>query len=207
MDYKIVVTGIGTDVGKTVVSAILAEALKASYWKPVQAGDLDQGDALTVNQLTDNVKIIPEAFRLTQPMSPHAAARRDGVKIHVYDLDYPSIDGNLVIEGAGGLMVPINSDGLTYLDVFKAWKIPIVVVSKHYLGSINHTLLTVEALKSVELEIIGIVFVGEENVDTESIILKKTGLKMIMRVPWTDQLDKKFIAEQADYPGIKYTFL
>lgn len=207
MDYKIVVTGIGTDVGKTVVSAILAEALKASYWKPVQAGDLDQGDALTVNQLTDEVKIIPEAFRLTEPMSPHAAAERDGVKIELFDLDYPKVDGDLIIEGAGGIMVPINSDGLTYLDVFKAWKLPVVIVSRHYLGSINHTLMTIEVLKSREIEVIGIIFVGDENKETESIILKNTGLKMIIRVPWTDKLDKKFIRAQADNPGIKYTFL
>ena len=207
MEHKIVVTGIGTDVGKTVVSAIIAEALQANYWKPVQAGDLDKGDSLAVNQLTNRVKIVPEAYKLSQPMSPHAAAARDGIFIDLHNLDIPVVSGNIVIEGAGGLMVPLDGEGTTYLDLFKKWNLPVVVVSKHYLGSINHTLLTIEALQSANIPIKGLIFVGNENAETESVILNKTGVKMLARIPWAEELTKDFIAEQADNPGIKYNFL
>lgn len=207
MSVKYAVTGIGTDVGKTVVSAILAEALRANYWKPVQAGDLDNSDSIKVSKLTTNVRILPEGFKLSEPMSPHAAAEIDGVEIQLSDLALPNIDGPLIAEGAGGLMVPINSRGLTYADVFQSWDIPVIVVSRHYLGSINHTLLTVEVLKQRNIKIEGIVFVGDENKATESIILDTTKLKMITRVPIAKDLNKDFIAEQAKQPQIQYNFI
>ena len=206
MSKKYVITGIGTDVGKTVVSSIIAETMRASYWKPVQAGDLDNSDSIKVERYTDRVQVLPEAFRLTEPMSPHAAAEIDGVEIQMHDLKVPEVEGNLVIEGAGGLMVPINSSGLTYADVFGVWKIPAIVVSKHYLGSINHTLMTIEILKGRGVEIAGIVFVGDENLASESIILKITGVKMIARVPWVDEVNEEFVCDQAQQAAFAYFF-
>lgn len=197
MNKKVVVTGIGTDVGKTVVSAILAQSLEANYWKPVQAGDLDNSDSIKVGRLAPKANVLPEGFRLTEPMSPHAAAIIDGIEIKLEDIVIPEVDGNLIIEGAGGLMVPINDNGLTYADVFEAWKLPVIVVSRHYLGSINHSLMTIEVLKSRGVEIEGIIFVGDENQATESIILKTTGLKMLARIPEADEVNEQFIDEQA----------
>jgi dethiobiotin synthetase len=197
MNYKYTTTGIGTDVGKTVVSSIIAEALKASYWKPIQAGDLETSDSVKVDSYTDNVSILPEAFRLTQPMSPHAAAEIDGVNIELNDLNLPDVKGNLIVEGAGGLMVPVNSIGLTFADLIQHWDLPTIVVSRHYLGSINHTLMSIEILKNRGVDIAGIVFVGDENQATEEVILKSTGVKMIARIPMTETLDKSFVQDQA----------
>lgn len=195
---KLVITGIGTDVGKTVVSSIIAEALKASYWKPIQAGDLDNSDSIKVDRFTDNVTILPEAFRLSEPMSPHAAAEIDGVEIAKDDLDLPEVEGNLIIEGAGGIMVPVNSNGLTFADIIERWNLPTIVVSRHYLGSINHTLLTLEVLQSRGVTIEGLVFVGAENKATEEIILKSTGVKFLARIPMAKELNKTFVLEQAE---------
>ena len=130
-------------------------------------------------------------------MSPHAAAEIDGVEIQRSDLKLPEVSGNLIVEGAGGLMVPVNNDGLTFADLIEDWNLPTIVVSRHYLGSINHSLLTAEVLKSRGIDVRGFVFVGDENMATEEIILKSTGLKMIARIPITNQLDKNFIKEQA----------
>ena len=146
-DQKYVITGIGTDVGKTVVSAIISEALEAHYWKPIQAGDLDNSDSLKIAEYTEKVKVLAEGYRLSQPMSPHAAAEIDGVEIQRSDLKLPEVSGNLIVEGAGGLMVPVNNDGLTFADLIEDWNLPTIVVSRHYLGSINHSLLTAEVLK------------------------------------------------------------
>ncbi len=195
---KLVITGIGTDVGKTVVSSIIAEALKASYWKPIQAGDLDNSDSIKVDRFTDNVTVLPEAFRLSEPMSPHAAAEIDGVEIAKDDLDLPEVEGNLIIEGAGGIMVPVNSNGLTFADIIERWNLPTIVVSRHYLGSINHTLLTLEVLQSRGVTIEGLVFVGAENKATEEIILKSTGVKFLARIPMAKELNKTFVLEQAE---------
>jgi dethiobiotin synthetase len=193
-----IISGIGTDVGKTVVSAIIAEALEAAYWKPVQAGDLHFTDSMMVNQWTsEKVTVLKERYLLNEPMSPHAAAAIDGVSIQAEDVQIPLTDGNLIIEGAGGLMVPLNSDGLLYIDLFEQWKIPVILISRHYLGSINHTLLSAEALKSRNIPVEGIVFVGEENNATESIILNICGLPMIGRIPIAEEVNSAFIAEQA----------
>lgn len=199
MSYKFVITGIGTDVGKTVVSSIISESLKATYWKPIQAGDLNNSDSIKVDRYTENVTVLPEAFLLSQPMSPHAAAERDGVKIKLEDLKAPKVEGNLIIEGAGGILVPVNSDGLTFADLIEYWKIPAIVVSRHYLGSINHTLMTIEVLRKRGVDIAGIVFVGDENKPTEEIILKSTGVKMMARIPNADEVNKAFILQQAEF--------
>jgi dethiobiotin synthetase len=195
---KYIITGIGTDVGKSVVSAILSQALKATYWKPVQAGDLDNSDSIKVFNLTDDdVNVLKEAFRLTQPLSPHAAANIDGLKIEKESLYLPDFEGNFILEGAGGVMVPINNDGLLFIDMFAEWNMPLIIVSRHYVGSINHTLLTIEALKSRNIPIEGIIFIGDENPETESMILKITKCKMITRIPIAKEVNTAFVQEQA----------
>lgn len=193
-----VISGIGTGVGKTVASAIVAEALKATYWKPVQAGDLDNSDSLKIALLTKNVKVFPEAFQLSEPMSPHAAAEIDGVDIQLENLSLPSVNTNLVVEGAGGILVPINNNGLTYADVFEDWKIPVILVSRHYLGSINHSLMTAEVLLKRGVEIAGWIFIGEENKATEEIIIQNSGVKMISRIPEVEEVTPDFVMEQAE---------
>ena len=193
----VVLSGIGTDVGKTVVSAIVCEALQSYYWKPVQAGDLENSDSIKVDRLTSNTTILEEKFRLKTPMSPHAAADIDGISISIDDFVVPKVDGNLIIEGAGGLMVPVNNEGVTYLDVFEKWKLPVILVSRHYLGSINHTLLSIDALNNRQIPIEGIIFVGDEHPTTEEIILKSTGVRMIARIPLVDEITPAFVREQA----------
>jgi dethiobiotin synthetase len=194
---RYVISGIGTEVGKTVVSAIVSEALKAAYWKPVQAGELENTDSHKVQRLTSNVRILPEAYKLKEPMSPHAAAEIEGVNIQLNDFNLPQVDGNFIIEGAGGLLVPINMQGLLYADVFKNWNLPVIIVSRHYLGSINHSLLTAEVLKKRDIKIAGWIFVGEENKTSESIILKVTDLPMIARIPLVSEVTKEFVSVQA----------
>jgi dethiobiotin synthetase len=193
----LVISGIGTDVGKTVVSTIFCKALGFNYWKPVQAGDLDCSDSIKVKSFCPELSIFPEQFRLKSPMSPHAAARRDGVSIQLNDFSIPEHTGNLIIEGAGGLMVPINDQGDLYIDLFDKWKFPVVLVSRNYLGSINHTLLSVEALQQRNIPILGLVFVGDSNLDTESIICYKTKLPVIARIPLANELNAEFIESQA----------
>lgn len=200
---KIVVTGIGTGVGKTVASAILTKALNATYWKPVQAGDLHDSDSMKVAKLT-SCTVQPERFALKFPASPHWSAQLEEVTIDPEDLQLPEIDGNLVIEGAGGVMVPLNEDGLLYIDLFQKWDLPIVIISRHYLGSINHTLLTVEAIKKRNLTIKGILFIGDEHPTTESIIAKASGVNILGRIPEVDNVDEDFITAQADLLKSKF---
>ena len=195
---KFIVTGIGTDIGKTVVSSILAEALKATYWKPVQAGDLDNSDSLKIKKwCSESVQVLPEVFRLSQPLSPHSAAEIDNIKITANDLVLPEVDGNFILEGAGGIMVPLNQEGLLFVDLIPMWNLPVILVSRHYLGSINHTLLTAEILQNRGTKIEGVIFVGDENKSTESIILSKTKLKLIARIPIVEEITSEFIKDQA----------
>ena len=194
---QFVVSGIGTDVGKTVVSAIVSEALNATYWKPIQAGDLLNSDSIKIKSLTSSVMVLKEVFQLSQPMSPHAAAEIDSVNIQLKDFKIPQVDSNLIIEGAGGILVPINNEGLTYADVFEFWNLPVLLVSKHYLGSINHSLMTAEVLKNRGVKVAGWIFVGEENKPTESIIISITQIPFIARIPLVDEVSKNFITEQA----------
>ncbi len=198
MQKQYFITGISTEVGKTIVSAIVAESLKATYWKPIQAGDLHQLDSSTVKSLTSNVTILPEGMTLSQPMSPHAAAKIDEVNIQLSEFEIPIVKGNLVVEGAGGLMVPLNDEGLMIVDLMEEFALPVILVSRHYLGSINHTLLSVETLKNRGFEIEGIIFVGEENKATEEVILSHTKLRMIARIPEVDKIDRDFILHEAE---------
>jgi len=131
---RFIVTGIGTDIGKTVVSAILAEAFEAYYWKPVQAGELNYSDSDKISEWTnDKVKILPEVFRLTQGMSPHAAALFDGVSISEDFLKLPEVNGNLIIEGAGGLMVPLNNEGLRTIELLKNLNLTCIFGHRNYI--------------------------------------------------------------------------
>ncbi len=209
MELKgLVITGIGTDVGKTVVSAIVAQALEMDYWKPVQAGDLDNSDTKKVRKLTQGIDCLPERYQLTTPASPHYAANLDKLTISPNDFQLPSSDRPLLIEGAGGVMVPFNNQGLVFADLIEHWKLPVIVVSRHYLGSINHTLMTLEVLKSRKINVAGIVFVGDENSATESIILLKTGVRFISRIPVADEVNQGFVEKQAQRiaPTLKVIF-
>lgn len=191
------ITGISTEVGKTVASAIITEALEADYWKPVQAGELDNCDTKKVERLVSNSKstFYPNAFALETPMSPHAAADIDKVVITLDKIKAPKTENNLVIEGAGGLLVPLN-DTDTILDLIEP-KDKVVVVSRHYLGSINHTLLTVNLLKAKGFEV-AILFSGEAHPTTESIIAKMTGAPIIGRIDEESYFDQNVIKEYAN---------
>jgi dethiobiotin synthetase len=204
----LVITGIGTDVGKTVVSAIVVQALGMDYWKPVQAGDLYNSDTKKVRKLTQGIDCLPERYQLTTPASPHHAANLDKLTISLNDFSIPSGNRPLLIEGAGGVLVPLNNQGLVFADLIEHWKLPVIVVSRHYLGSINHTLLTLEGLKSRKITVAGIVFVGDENSATESIILLKTGVSFLARIPIVDEVSPEFIQEQAQRiaPTLKVFF-
>lgn len=193
------ITGISTDVGKTIVSAVITEMLQADYWKPIQAGDLENSDTMKVQRLVSNRKSVfhQSAYALKTPASPHFSAQLEDIQIVTSKIIRPKTENNLVIEGAGGLYVPINQ-----IDTIADLILPtdkVIVVSRHYLGSINHTLLTCEALKQLKISILGIIFSGNENPSTESIILEKTNLKMLGRLadePYFDTSVIRYYAEK-----------
>lgn len=198
MNKGIFVTGIGTEVGKTVISAILTEALEADYWKPIQSGDLDFTDTMKVQSWISNTKtkFHPEAYRLKTPMSPHAAAAIDGVSIDLRQINLATTANFLVVEGAGGLLVPLN-DKDCIIDLIQKLNLPVVLVSRHYLGSINHTLLSIEALRNRNISIAGLIFNGEEHPTTESIIEEMSGIKALCRIQPLENFSKEKIAEEA----------
>ncbi|UII74482.1 dethiobiotin synthase [Flagellimonas sp. HMM57] len=193
---KFFITGSSTDVGKTIASAIVVEALEADYWKPVQAGDLEYSDSHKVKELISNTNttIHKNSYALNTPMSPHGAAEIDGITIDLKTIVPPETENNLVIEGAGGLLVPLN-DTDTIFDLIQPDH-KVIVVSRHYLGSINHTLLTIEKLQERNLKI-GIIFSGNEHPTTESIILKKTGVSFIGRINEEKGFDKEIVMKYA----------
>ena len=191
------VTGISTEVGKTVASAIVVEALEADYWKPVQAGDLHNSDSHKIERFISNptTKIHPNAYALNTPMSPHAAAEIDGIRVDLEKITPPQTANHLVIEGAGGLLVPLNETD-TINDLIQS-DYKVVVVSRHYLGSINHTLLTIENLQEKNLDI-GIIFSGDEHPTTESIILSKTKVTFLGRINEEPHFDKEVVKKYAE---------
>ncbi|WP_293889922.1 dethiobiotin synthase [Flavobacterium sp.] len=195
---KIFITGIGTDVGKTIASAIVVEALEADYWKPIQAGDLDNSDSHKIERYISNDKTVihESSYQLNTPASPHLAAQLDGIKIDLKNIIEPLTKNHLVIEGAGGILVPLNDTECVVDLIRNDYKV--IVVSRHYLGSINHTLLTIEVLKSRKITIAGIIFSGDENEATETIILKKTGVKFIGRIDNEPYFDANVISYYAD---------
>jgi len=191
------ITGISTDVGKTIASAIITEALEADYWKPVQAGELEHSDTHRVQELISNTKskFHPNSYNLETPMSPHAAAKIDNVSIDVKKILEPKTKNHLVIEGAGGLLVPLNNKH-TILDIIKP-DYKVIVVSRHYLGSINHTLLTVNMLKEKGFDL-SIIFSGNEHKTTEEIIKKMTSIRVIGRIEEEPYFDTTVVKEYAD---------
>jgi dethiobiotin synthetase len=195
---KLFITGIGTDVGKTIASAIITEALQADYWKPIQAGDLHDSDSHKIKAYLSNekTKIHSNSYALNTPASPHLAAQLDNITIDVKKIKEPTTKNHLVIEGAGGVFVPLNATEMVIDLIQPDYKV--IVVSRHYLGSINHTLLTIEALQNRKINIGGIVFNGEKNEATESIILNKSKLEMIGRINPEPYFDKNVILEYAD---------
>lgn len=195
---KLFITGIGTDVGKTITSAIVTQALEANYWKPIQAGDLDNSDSYKIQHYISNNKTIihENSYKLNTPASPHLAASIDGITIDLTKIIEPKTNNHLVIEGAGGVLVPINNTDCIIDLIKKDYKV--IVVSRHYLGSINHTLLTLEALKNRKIDIAGIVFSGDENKASEEIILSKTNAKFIGRIDDEPYFDQNVIQYYAD---------
>ncbi|PKH49619.1 dethiobiotin synthase [Tenacibaculum sp. Bg11-29] len=194
---KYFITGISTEVGKTIASAIITESLEADYWKPIQAGELENSDSHKIKQLISNSNTVihPNSYALKTPMSPHAAAEIDKVIIDLSKITEPKTKNNLVIEGAGGLLVPLNNSE-TILDIIKP-DYKVIVVSRHYLGSINHTLLTVNLLKEKGFDV-AIIFSGEEHKTTEEIITKMTNVSVIGRIDEEPYFDKNVIREYAE---------
>ncbi|WP_318642311.1 dethiobiotin synthase [Flavobacterium ardleyense] len=195
---KIFITGISTEVGKTITSAIVVESLKADYWKPIQAGDLENSDSSKVKRLISNSTstLYSNSYKLNTPASPHLAAKIDGIEIKISAIKTPETKNNLVIEGAGGLFVPLN-DKDYIIDLIKP-EYKIVLVSRHYLGSINHTILSIEALKSRGLEVAGIIFNGKEDEATEAIIESKFQIPVIGRIEEEPYFDQDVILDYAE---------
>jgi dethiobiotin synthetase len=186
---RFVVSGTDTGIGKTVFAAALTGALDGYYWKPVQSGLEDETDSETVARIggVPRARILPEAYRLATPASPHLSARLDGVAIDPENLMPPMTDRPLVIEGAGGLLVPL-SDDLLFADMFARWQIPVILCTRTSLGTINHTLLSLEALKHRGIPVFGIVFIGDENCETQRIIVKMGGFRSLGRLPWLQDI-------------------
>ena len=191
----IIVTGTDTEIGKTVFSAALTGALGASYWKPVQAGTDEEGhgDAETVARLSGR-PVLPSAYRLKTPCSPHRAAEIDGVTIDRDRLALPQVDGPLVAEGAGGVLVPVTRQML-FADLFAHWGRPVVLVARTGLGTINHSLLSIEALRSRSVPILGVAFVGEAVEDSEATIAAIGGVKRLGRLPRLATLTRETLAQ------------
>jgi dethiobiotin synthetase len=191
----IVVTATGTDIGKTVFAAALTVALDGCYWKPVQAGLDDGGDVERVGRLSGlpAERLLPEAYRLTTPCSPHRAAEIDGVTIDVEALEPPQCDRPLVIEGAGGVLVPFTRQA-TFADLMARWQLPVVLVAATSLGTISHSLAAIEALRARKVDIRGIAFVGDAAEDSEATIADMGGVKRLGRLPMLDPLDPGALA-------------
>lgn len=191
------VTAIGTDSGKTFLSAILCEALQADYWKPVQAGMPRDSD--TVRSLLSNSvsKIHDETYLLHTPASPHAAAKKDNVTIQLEKFAVPTTQNNLVIEGAGGCLVPLNDVDFV-IDLAKKFNAQVILVSNLYLGSINHTLLSADYLRKNKFDVKGVIFNGEPNPESEEIILKHTGYKCLLRVNEEQEVSKEVVKKYAE---------
>ena len=195
---KLFITGISTDVGKTIASAIIVEALQADYWKPIQAGDLEHSDTHKVQSLVSNTQshFHSNSYALQTPASPHLAAAMDGITITMNQIQEPKTNNHLVVEGAGGILVPLN-ETQSVVDLIQP-DYKVIVVSRHYLGSINHTLLTIEALQNRKIQVAGIIFSGDENKSSESIILSRTAVPLIGRIAQEPYFDTNVISEYAE---------
>lgn len=193
MKTNFAVLGIHTGVGKTVCSAIIAEALQCDYWKPVQAGDLENSDTIRVQRMVSNTnsRIHPEAYRLTQPMSPHAAAAIDGVQYGLADFSVPESKNSVLLETAGGVMSPL-SDTATMVDLVKHLGLPAILVVRHYLGSINHSMLCLEVLRAKGIPLLGVVISGLRNEASESFLRTYGG---VSRMAYAAEVKEESAAE------------
>jgi len=192
---KLFVTGTDTSVGKTVISTILVSGLNASYWKPIQSGMEEQSDAEFVSKFSKTTgTIFPEAYRLRRPVSPHASAAHDGIIIDLDLVTLPQCSGHLVIEGAGGVMVPLNDDQFV-IDLIKKFVLPVLVVAHNRLGTINHTLLTIEALRGQGCDVWGVVLNGPANAVNRDAIVKYGQVKVIAEIEALERLDRQTLSE------------
>ena len=189
MTKYFIISGTNTGIGKTTVAAMLTVALDAQYWKPLQSGIEDGTDTQRVQALTglSNDRFLPERYILSRSLSPHRAAELDDVEIG--SLSLPKVDGTLIVEGAGGLMVPVTRRKLQ-IDVFKEWAAPVVLCAQMGLGTINHTLLSVEALRQRDMTLHGLIFIGEDNPDTMCTIADFSGALFLGHVPHLDVIDR-----------------
>lgn len=195
---SIIIAGIHTGIGKTVCSAVICQALGYDYWKPVQAGELNNSDSIFIQQNVSNPHCVihPERYRLTIPASPHYAAAMDGEEIEATDFVLPVTNNNIVVETAGGIMSPLSNSFLN-IDLMEQLQLPVIVVSNNYLGSINHTLLTIEALRKRNIELKGLVFSGAAFASTREFILQYTQLPLLFSVPLFDTITPQVIADFA----------
>lgn len=202
MSNKCVITGTDTDIGKTVFSAMLMLALngvdgeQSCYWKPIQSGVEGGVDTKTVQKLTalPAEQFFPESYIFNEPLSPHRAAELDGVHVDLDQIEIPECKGTLLIEGAGGLNVPVTRTTLL-TDIFEMWRIPVILCARTSLGTINHTLLSVEALKNRGIPIHGIAFIGDDNPDNIRTIGEFSGVKILGRLPRLDALNSATLAQ------------
>ncbi len=190
MNRTFIISGTDTGIGKTAAAAMLTLGLGAHYWKPIQSGTADGTDTATVKVLTGlpDAHFLPEAHVLGAPLSPHRSAELDGVEIDPDRLVPPSVDGSLIVEGAGGLMVPVTRT-LLQIDLFRRWDAPIVLCARTGLGTINHTLLSIEALRARAMKLHGLLFIGEANPDNMRTIAELSHTRVLGRLPWLDRVD------------------
>jgi dethiobiotin synthetase len=192
------ITGIGTNVGKTIVSTILTESLQADYWKPIQSGTIESMDSETVRSNISNDKTVihPEAYLLKEPLSPHFAAKLDGITIEIEKINLPITTNHLIIEGAGGILVPIN-DRQYVIDIAKKFDCEIILVISNYLGCINHSLLSIEYLKVHNLKLHSLVFNGEFEYEVKNAILQYSPQSKVVDIPTLDNVCKASVIEAA----------
>jgi len=193
--HGFLVTGTDTGIGKTVVSAMLVRALNASYFKPVQAGLDEPTDTDAVRDLSamPNDRFFPECYRLKEPASPHLSAAMEGIEIDIHRLQLPESEHSLIVEGAGGVMVPLTNSVL-FIEVFAKWQLPTILCARTSLGTINHTLLSLAALRDWNVPIHGVIFVGDAHEENESIIPRFADVKHLGRVPFLNSLDQKSLS-------------
>jgi dethiobiotin synthetase len=201
------ITGIGTDVGKTIASAILTEAWQADYWKPIQAGNVESSDPMIITNLISNQvsEIHPSSYSFEMPASPHFAAEKEGREISIAQIKIPVTKNTLIIEGAGGVMVPLNQQELV-IDLIAQLNVPVILIIKNYLGAINHSLLSIEALKNRKINIAGIIYNGGNRSENISFIESHTGIKTLGIISDLEILNRETIAkEAAKFTGLKIT--
>jgi dethiobiotin synthetase len=207
MNGALVVTGTDTNIGKTVFSAGLTRFLDAMYWKPIQAGLEGETDSQTVARLAEMPdRILPELYRLRTPASPHLAAEIDGIRIDTASLVPPVLQRTLVIEGAGGLLVPLNRETL-FIDIFARWRLPTVLCARTGLGTINHTLLSIEALRRREIPLLGVALIGELHAENERIIASLGRVQILGRLPLLAPLSPETLRTAFEQNFVPQTFL